>query len=1035
MNLPSISIKHPVFAFMLSLLIVLFGWVSYERLGVDRYPDVEFPMISVTTTLPGANPDIIDASITSQIETAVNAVPGIQHVQSISSPSVSVVIITFDLSKDSDVAFNEVQSKINTMLRNLPKDTDPPIVQKMQFGAIPVMWLALQGDRTEQQLNQYARKVLKKQLETIDGVGAVTIAGKRDRTIRINIDLDKLNAHKISVQELVAAFSREHIQMPGGYVTSDHSELMLDLDMEFHHLSDLKNLIIADRNGRSIYLQDFAEVVDGLSDERKFAAYQGQPAVALGLVKVTGANAVSIVNTVKEKLNNNIIPELPPGIELSIASNDADLINEIVAALEEHLLLGTLLTAIIVLLFLKSLRVTGIITLSVPVSLLGAVAVMFFAGYTFNTMTLLALLLLIGVVVDDAIVVIENIYRHREENDAISAEDAAEKGTHEVMFAIIASTMTLVSIFLPVVFLEGIIGRFFQSFAVVVTVGVLISLFVAITLTPMLSSRFLTVTKKHGKLYQFFDKPFQWIDAAYKFLLTGAIRFKWLVVVLTLVVVYPSGYFFSHIGGGFLPEEDEGRFLISFKTPLGSSLSTTRDALSDIEAILKQRQDVDNYFSTIADGSAGQVNQGSIFVRLTPQNTGRPSMSQIIAQLRKDLAELPGVQAFPTRVPSMGGARGEPLQFVMRGQDLNQVSQLANQLKAKLAEHEAQLGKVDLDLQLDLPELRVRVDRTRAHQVGLSTQEIALAINVLAGGVNVAKYNDEPGDGERYDIRIQAGTGQIKTAEDLHKIYLKTPKGNLVRLDSVANLTQVLAPAVKTRYDLEYSAQFFSSPTIPIGEAVKIVNQAAEPIMKPGYNLKMIGQAEEFAKTAVYMLFAFGSAIVLVYMVLASQFNSFTQPLIVMVAQPLAIIGGVAGLWLMDMSLNIFSMIGLVLLMGLVAKNSILLVDLTNQYRAKGMSIDEALATACPIRLRPVLMTSLTIILTMLPAAMGFGAGADTNGPLAVAVIGGMITSTLLTLVVVPSVYGLAERGFEKWRNRKHLRFNKPATPQKTPIN
>ncbi len=1014
MTLPEISVRRPVLAWMLSAVLVLFGVISFDRIGIDRYPSIDFPMISVTTVMEGANPEIMDASITSLIETAVNSVAGIQHVQSTSSPGASVVRITFKLTKSIDVAFNEVQAKVNQILKDLPNDTDTPVVAKVEFGAIPIMWLTLQGDRTLQQLNQYARNVIKRHLENIDGVGEVRLGGERRRVIRVNLDVERMNGLGITTQDLIAAFASEHFQLPGGFLVGRSIEYLIKLDLEFHQPRDLQQLIVSYRQGAPIRLSDVAVIEDDLEDNRRLARFNDRPAVGLGIVKVTGANSVAIIQTIEQKLRDEIIPRLPPGVRLSVAANEATLVKELVSALEEHLLLGTLLTALVVWLFLKSLRATAIITLAIPVSLLGAIAVMYFSGYTFNTMTLLALLLLIGVVVDDAIVVLENIYRHQKKGDR-APEKAALGATNQVIFAVVAASLTLVSIFAPVIFMEGIIGRFFRSFGVVVTFGVLVSLFVSVTLTPMLCARYLRVTRDHGWLYRFFEGGFRGTEWLYRRLLQGALRVRWIVVLLTFVAVYPSGYFLNHMGKGFLPKEDEGRFLVGFKTPPGSSLAYTDERMRRIEAILGNHPEIASYFSIAGGGETGLPNKGSIFVRLKPREERQTHMYTLIDRLRGELAAIPGVEVFPSPVPPIGGQRGEPLQFVLLGPNVGEVAALSRRLQEQLGDI-PELGRVDLDLQLDLPQLSLRIDRTRAADVGLSTHDIALAVNVLAGGVNVAKYNDLPGDGERYDVRLKAREGSFRVPDDLKQIYLRGRDGELVRLDSVTVLKEGVGPAVVTRFDLRYSANFFSTPRISLGAAVEKVKTVAARLLPAGYDVRMIGRAEEFGKTTRYMLFSLVTAVLLVYMVLASQFNSFIQPLIIMVAQPLAIIGGLAALWLAGMSLNIFSMIGLVLLMGLVAKNSILLVDLTNQLRQQGRGIREALLEACPIRLRPVLMTSLTIIITMLPAALGVGAGVDTNGPLAVAVIGGMVSSTLLTLVVVPAVYSLVENGLLRFR-------------------
>ncbi len=1016
MTLPELSIKRHVLAFMLSAVLVLFGVISYQRIGMDRFPHIEFPIVSITTTLKGANPDIVDSSITNVLETSINSVPGIEHIQSSSSPGVSTISITFSLDKKVDVAFNEVQAKVNQVLRRLPKDADPPVVAKVETNAMPIMWLALQGDRTQQQLNQYAVNVIKKRLETIDGVGEVRLGGRRDRTIRVNLLPARMAAFGVTAQDLTDAFTKEHLQVAGGFLVGGKTENLIKLDLEFHRLDALEKMVVVYRSGAPVLLRDVAEIEDGLADFRQLARFMGKTTVGLGLVKVANTNTVAIVEEIKKRLNNEIIPQLPPGMTIQIVSNDAVFIQEIVNSLKEHLIEGTLLASLIVWLFLRSVRSTLIIATAIPVSLLGAVAVIYFAGFTLNSLTMLALLLLIGVVVDDAIVVLENIYRHREEIDA-DPVTAAVNGSREVVFAVIAASLSLVSIFAPVIFLGGIIGQFFKAFAVVVTFGVLVSLFVSLTLTPMLCSRYLRVNRQHGRVYRALDRFFLGMDNLYRYLLDKALVHRWKVVALTLLVVVSSSYFFANVGKTFVPDEDEGRFLVSLRTPLGSSIEYTDSRLRMVEEIMFKHKEIVTEFALIGLGQAGQVNQGTVVVRMAPRAERKLRQQDLIPVIRKELAQIPGARAFAAPYPMVGGQRGEPLQFVLSGLNLNEVGRLSRLLQQKLAT-EAGLGRIDSDLQLELPQLVLNPDRTRIAAAGLTTQDVALALNMLSGGVDIAKYNDEPGDGQRYDIRLKAKDGEFRQISDLNKIYLRARDGKLVRLDTVAGIKQTLGPAVIGRFDLQYAATFYASPTIPLGDAVAKVKEAAAGILPLGYTVKMIGQAEEFGKTVSYMIFAFALALVLLYMVLASQFNSFVQPFIIMVAQPLAIIGGVLALWLTGHTLNIYSMIGLVLLIGLVAKNSILLVDLTNQRRVEGKGIDAALREACPIRMRPVLMTSMTVILALLPAALGLGAGAETNGPLAVAVIGGMITSTLLTLVVVPAVYSLVERGIERWHKR-----------------
>ncbi|MDP3818695.1 MAG: efflux RND transporter permease subunit [Methylotenera sp.] len=1029
MTLPELSIKRHVLAWMISAMLVLFGVISYQRIGIDRMPNVELPVISVSTALRGANPEIMDTSVTNLIESAVNTTPGIEHIQSTSSPGFSNVTITFALEKNIDVAFNEVQSKVNQTLRRLPDNADPPVVQKLETNAQPIMWLALHGDRTVQQLNLYAQNIIKKKLENINGVGEVRLGGRRDRTIRVNLLPERMAAYKITASDLTSAFQKEHIQLPGGFLVSSHAEQLLKLDLEFHDLKSLSDLVISYKSGTPIRLKDVAEIEDGLTDNRQIARFNGKPTVGLGIIKISNANTVAIIDAVNKKLDTEIRPNLPPGLTLDISTNDADFIQEMVKTLQDHLVEGTLFAALVVLIFMRSFSSTLMICLEIPVSLFGAIAVMYFAGYTFNSMTLLALLLLIGVVVDDAIVVRESILRHMsgEIGTALKPADmnnpqaiklfrtqATINGSREVVFAVLASTASLVCIFAPVIFMEGMMGKFFKSFAIVVTFGVLVSLLVSLTLTPMLCAHYLKVQPKQNKIYMALGRFFTRMDSAYHALLGAVLNHRWLVLIATLLVVLSSGYFLKNIDKDFVPEIDEGRFMVNFKTPLGSNLSYTDSRLQLLEQELDQHRDqISSYFAAIGMGSQGQVNQGMIFVTLKSKALRSMKQQDLIKILREKFDNIPGVRAAPSAVSIIRGQRSEKLQFNLTGPNLQQVGELSLTMQQKLNET-AGMGKVDLDMQLDLPQYVMHVDRVRAASLGITSSDIANAVTVFTGGIDIAEYNDAVSDGQRYKIRLKAKDSDFSQIADVSKIYLRTKSGELTRLDSVVQFKQELGAAVIGRYDLQYAANLYTNPTMPLGEATQKIEDVAQSLLPAGYNIGLTGQALEMKKTVKNTAFIFILAFVLLYMVLASQFNSFVQPIIVMLAQPLAIIGGLFALWLTNNSLNIYSMIGLVLLIGLVAKNSILLVDLTNQLRGKGAGINEALLEACPIRLRPVIMTSLTIILALLPAALGLGAGSETNGPLAIAVIGGMISSTLLTLVVVPAAYSLVMGGLSR---------------------
>ncbi len=1016
MTLPEFSIKRHVFTLMVSLVLILFGVIGFTRLGIDKFPKIDFPAVTVTTTMPGADPDIVDKNITDVIEEASNQVPGVKSIISSSSLGASVVGIEFELEKDLDVAYQEVKAKVDAVVKRLPEDSDPPVVRKVEIGASAVIWLAVQGDRTLQQLNTYAEETIKPRLETISGVGDVLIGGQIKRTIRIWLDNQRLHAFNLSPLDVRNAFAREHISIPGGFLQGQSRELLIKFDAEFDTVRAMDRLVVAYRQGAPVYLRDVARIEDGMEDARKLARYNGKPAVGLGVVKSSGANTVAVVDAVKQRVEKEIIPTLPPGLTIRYSSDDSVSIRQSIEALEEHLILGTLFAAIMVFLFLKSGRSTVIIATAIPVSLMATFAAMYFAGYTLNKITLLGLLLLIGVVVDDAIVVLENIFRHREEEHE-AVEKAAIRGSGQVIFAVLASTLTLVSIFLPVAFISGILGRFLGSFALVVTIGVLASLWVSLTLTPMLCSRYLTLPDHNGRVYKSLEAAYVRLESAYRRLLQLSIAHRWKVIGVAALVVMSSIFFFAQVGKTFVPEEDESRFVVSARTPLGSNLDYTAGKIAEIEKILSQRPDVYSYFTAIGLGEIGQVNAGRMFVRLQERDQRKLSQPQIMRELRRDLNQIPGVQVFIAPISVISGQRSEPLQFVIQGPDLLKIDELSDEMVTRLSRLEG-MAKLDKDLKLDLPEVRLIIDRERAAQLGISAQDVALTLNTMTGGVDIAEFKDQ---NERYDIRLQTEASKRATTEDLRRLYVKNRLGDLVRLDSLVRLEEGLGPAVITRRNREYAGFIYGSlETLPLGAATEEVKKIGGEILPAGYSIAFTGQAEEFARTGGYVLFAFSLALVMIYMVLASQFNSLLQPLLVMVAQPLAVIGGVAALWIAsfwvaDATLNIFSMIGMILLMGLVAKNSILLVDLTNQYRAQGASVDAALSEACPHRMRPVLITSLTVIAAMTPAVIGLGPGVESNRPLALVVVGGMISSTLLTLVVVPAVYSLVEN----WRVRR----------------
>ena len=1008
MSLPEVSVRRFVFAVMINLVIVLFGLISVNRISIDRSPDIDFSLISVTTVLPGANPDVVDSSVTNIIEGAVNSIPGIDDVRSRSAPGVSNVFIQFLLEKDLDIAFNEVQSKVGQINSQLPDDTETPIISKIETGEIPIIWLALRGNRTLQDLSVYAKNIVKRKLETINGVGSVVIGGEQERNIRVNLDFDRMSAFSITVQDVVMAFRNEHIKLPGGFLIDNSKEDLLKLDLESHNVEEIENIIVTYDRNRAIKLKDIAEVKDDVRDLRTLGRFNGDPSIGIGVTKIRGENTVEIIEKVKAKIKSDIEPTLPAGMTLDINTDDSSYIYELISGLGQNIFVGFIIASLIVLLFLRSYSSMAIVSITIPVSLFGAIFIMYAFGFTLNTMTMLALLLLIGIVVDDAIVVLENAQRNLHEDTAAERIRASIIGANEVFLPIVSSTLVLVALFTVVFFMEGIAARFFSSFGVVVSTGVLVSTFVALTLTPTLASKFLKTKKESNRIFDGFNRRFNIIENRYKEMIEWSLSEKKKVLSYAGLVVALSFVGFTQLSGGFFPEEDEGQFTITVKTPVGTGIDYTNNRLSMVEGLLEEYKDIESYFTIMGSGIESQaVNIGVIYVRLTPSNIRGYKQYELIPILRESLNKIPGIKAFPAPMSFASGTRGEAMQFTVSGPDLNILNESINTFLSKLAET-PELGDVDSSIELNLPQVSLEINRELASEMGLSTRLIAEAANIFAGGIDVARFNDAVGDGERYKIRLKGEYDM--SIDDLDKIYLRTPSKELVRLDTVAKFKETVGPSEITRLDRMYSAYFYSDPTTSLSNAIQLIEDAAAESLPVGYEVGFFARAKEFKRPSNQMLFAFLTGLILVYMVLASQFNSFRQPLIVMISQPLAVIGGTLGIWIVGSDLNIFSMTGLVLLTGLVAKNSILLIDRTNQERKKGLEIDEALLSACPRRLRPILMTSLTLILAMMMPALGIGSGVELSQPLAIAIVGGMISSTFLSLVIVPIIYSWAEK-------------------------
>lgn len=1009
MSLPELGIKRYVMAFMVASAIMMFGIVGFFMTGIDQYPDVDFPFITVVTTQQGADAEVVDQTITNILLQKLNGISGIDYMTGTSSPGVSTVAIAFVLEKNVDIAFNEVQAKISEAISSLPSDIDSPIVRKENISGSPIIRLTLTGNRTLEQLNAYAEDYIQKRLETVNGVSEIPIYGTRDRELRVELDVYKMASFGLAVGDVSSAITKNHFQLPGGYIVSNKNELLLNLDLEYHSADDMKKLVIKKSGSSLVRLEDIANVYEGLEDFRTYASFNANPSLIIGVKKISGSNAFAIEKEIMERLNTDIMPSLEPGLSLKVTSNDVDFIRALVAGLEEHLYLGTLLTAVIVYLFLRSFISTIIVSLAIPISLLGAIFVMYSFGYTLNTITLLGLLLLIGVVVDDAIIILENIYRKMEEG--IESAKAAIEGSNQIMFAVLASTLSLVSIFGPVMFMGGIIGKFFKSFAVIVVFGVLISYVVSLYITPMLCARYLKVShKKEGRFKRMLENSFLFIERQYFAFLSFSLSHRALILLGGFAFFMSSFLFFSKVPGEFASETDKAAFRVMLKTTSGSNIYYTIEKIREVEAILKKYPEITDISATISS----TVQKSTIYVSMLPISERKISQKDFIKKIQPDFNKIVGASVIGASDTVGGGDYG--IEFKVTGPNLRKLYQYSDDLKQELLA-DPSINAVNSSTDL-LPQIRFIPNRDKISLMGLTSTDVVNAIAISIGGLEIAKYNNIV-DSNRYDLRLKGKDSQFTWKDSINNIYLKAGD-KLLRLDNVVQPEEFLGFTSVERYGTMFSASFGVSPTVLMSDAMIVINSTAKKILPPGYNIEYTGGSKEFQKTIVNVSMVFLMAIILLYMVLASQFNSFIQPLILMVSVPLAVVGGVFALYITGFSLNMFSMIGLILLVGLVAKNAILLIDFTNELRKEGFSISESLLKACPTRLRPILMTSLTVIFTMIPAAIAKTEGSEDNASLAITVIGGMISSTLLTLIIVPTAYAVVETIFEKRKNKKN---------------
>lgn len=1005
MTLTEACIRKPVFAWMLMAATVLFGVLAVSRIGISQYPDVDFPTINISATWEGAAPEAVEKDVVEFIEESVMQVEGVRSIMSSSRQGGANITVELDLERDVDLALQDVTTRVSQARRFLPRDIDEPVISKTNPEDQPIMWVGLSGPYSQQMVSDTARYRVKERLQTVPGVGEVMMGGYLERNVRIWLDVDRMDAQGIVVTDVIAALRREHVELPAGNLDAAGREVSVRVMGEALDLDTLEKIVVREVAGQPVYLSDVALIEDGFEDVRRRARVGGLPTQGMGVKKQRGANAVEVAKGVKQVMAE-IQKTLPEGMELAVNFDATQFIEESVEEVEFELLLAVGLTALVCWMFLGSLSSTLNVILAIPMSLLGTVAVIWTLGYTLNTFTLLGLTLAVGIVVDDAIMVMENIHRHAEMGK--DRERAAREGTSEITFAALAASAAVVAIFMPVVFMEGIIGKYFMQFGVTLCVAVAFSYVEAVTLAPARCAQILDVSRAHRSwIGRVVDNAFERMGRGYGWALGRALRRPVVVLALAVVTVALSMQAFSNLPREFVPSQDQGRLIVRMQTAVGSSLEETDAVFKPAEEFIDGRPEVARALSIIGGFGGGGANQVIMFVMMTPPDE-RMSQAAFSQLLRTQLNAIPGLRVV-VQDPSQQGftaQRGFPIEFSVRGPEWDKLVEVANQMKDDLVASGLAVD-VDSNYQVGQPELRITPDRAKAADLGVSVEDIATTINAMVGGNRVGKYST---GGRRVDVRVRLLAAQRSSPEDISRLRVRSASGELLPLSML--VTQVERPTLQaiTRMDRERAITIFANPAPGRSqeEALRYVEQLSSEL-PVGYRAVLGGASVAFKDSFDSLIFALILGVMVAYMVLASQFNSFRHPITVITILPLAAAGAAWALLAGDKTLNIFSMIGLLLLMGIVKKNSIILVDYATQMRNGGLDAREAMLRAGPTRLRPIMMTSIATMMAAVPSALALGPGGEVRAPMAMAVIGGLIVSTLLSLFVVPAFYVLME--------------------------
>jgi multidrug efflux pump len=1016
MVLSDLSIRRPVLASMASVALILFGVIGYRELAVREYPDVDPPIVSVSVTLRGANPQVMESAVTDVLEEELSALQSLRTMTSTSSEQQANISLEFNLDRPVEIAAQDVRDLVSRARRRLPEEIEEPVIAKQDADARPVMFVSLSGENYNLlQLTEIADRLVKTPLQTIPGVAQVAIRGERRYSMRIWLSASALAARGLTSQDVVAAIRSRNVEIPAGRIESDRREFSVRSLGELKTPEEFANLVVDNAGGQLVKLGDVAQVELGPEDDRSRFRFNGKTAVGVSLTRQSKSNLIEVSDAVTAALPS-IQATLPPGVNLELGFDAATFVKQAIREAQETLVIAGLLVVMIIFVFLRNLRATIIPGLAIPTSIIATFAVMYFLDFSINNLTLLALTLAIGIVVDDAIIVLENAYRHQEELHE-APEVAAQRGTREIAFAVIATTIALVAVFTPLAFLKGSTGRLFNEFGIAVAGSVIVSGFVALTLTPMLSAKILRVPARHGVLYRLLERGFAGMTRGYQASLRWSLRHRGSVLTGVAVLLALAVVTFRNLKREFVPPEDRAFIMTMVVAPEGSSLGYTDEYQQRVERIVLDAPEVATVTSVVAFGmgGGGRVNSGMMFIRLKDRSERERDVTEMIQAIQPKMLAIPGVLAFASNPPSFGGF-GSPVQFVVRHPVFDSLVAGMDTL-IRRARQIPGLTNVDTDLRVNKPELVVTYDRDRMEDLGVPVRDVAGTMQALLGGQRVSTYTQT---NELYDVIVQLSPEQRATPSDMTGLTVRGKDGRLIQLDQVTRVAEAVGPRQLNHFNRMRSATLNAAmaPGFTLGEAIDSLDALAAEVLPPGSSTALTGESRELRESGSSLYFAFVLALAVVFMVLASQFESLVHPFTVLLAVPLAVSGALFTLWMVGSTINLYSQIGMILLIGLVTKNSILLVEYANQLKARGRTTLDALVEAGRIRLRPILMTSVATVAGAVPIALGLGAGSASRRPLGYAIVGGVLLSTALTLYLVPVVYALLDRALGRVRAR-----------------